>query len=77
MALKQPSPGDFEAAKYGGDISVLFKPTQARYLFEVINGSLGRCIVVDRKSTDLGGYDESQVERLALQAAADFVQMLR
>jgi hypothetical protein len=34
MTLKQPSPADFEPAELAGyGVSVLFKPTQARYMF--------------------------------------------
>jgi hypothetical protein len=56
----------------GHGVSVLFKPTQARYVFEAINGSLMRGCIIDRQSADLGGYDDSQVESYARQVAATF-----
>jgi hypothetical protein len=57
----QRSPADFEPAELVGyGVSVLFKPTQARYVFKVINGILQRGRTVDRRNADLGGYDGSQ-----------------
>jgi hypothetical protein len=73
MTLKQPSPADFEPAELAGyGVSVLFKPTQARYMFKVINGILQPGRTVDRRNADLGGYDGSHVERYARQVAATF-----
>jgi len=78
MTLKQPSPNDFDAAEaLGQGVSVLFEPTQRRYLFEVINDALGANCTIDWKSNDPGGYDDIQVEKYTRQAALDFVQMLR
>ena len=76
MTLKQPSPDDFDAAESPGyGVSVLFEPTQRRYLFEVIDRTLGADCTVDWKSNDPGGYDDVQVEKLARQAAMTFVRV--
>jgi hypothetical protein len=78
MTLKQPSPSDFDAAEaLGHGVSVLFEPTQRRYLFEVINGGLVDDFTIDWKSNDPGGYDDIQVEKYARQTALDFVRMRR
>ena len=74
MTLRQPLPADFEPAiKPGLGVSVLFKPTQARYVFEVINGSLAPDCHVDRRSIDLGDYDDAAVERHARKMALAFL----
>jgi hypothetical protein len=77
MTLKQPSPSDFDAAEaLGHGVSVLFEPTQRRYLFEVINRALGANCTIDWKSNDPGGYDDIH-EKYARQTALDFVRMRR
>jgi hypothetical protein len=54
MTLQQPSEKDFEPAYYHGyGVSVLFKPTQARYMYKVVNGVLEPGCHIDRRSTDL------------------------
>jgi hypothetical protein len=73
---KQPSlDKDFEPTEVPSHgVSVLFKPTQTRYVFEVFNGSLLGSCIIDRQSTDLGGYDDSQVESYARRVAAIFAE---
>lgn len=83
--LREPSEKDFEPAvmpSYG--VSVLFKPTQARYLYKVVSGRTERARIgalepgfsVDRKSTDLGGYDDAEVEKLARRVALALAEKL-
>jgi hypothetical protein len=78
MTLKQsPLQNDFEPPEVRGHgVSVLFKPTQARYVFEVSNEFLMPGCVIDRQSSDLGGYVDLEVESYARQVAWAFVASL-
>jgi hypothetical protein len=86
VALRQPSKGDFEATPLPDrpGVSVLFRPTQARYIFTAIAdsterarfGALAQGYHVDRKGADLGTYDELEVERQARKLALAMAEKL-
>jgi hypothetical protein len=58
-------------------VSVLFKPTRRRYTYTAIadrtersrRGALGPGFCIDREGTDLGGYDDSEIQRRARKLA--------
>lgn len=81
MALPQPFGDDFDTPVPSPDrpeVSVRFKPTQTVYVFTVVTdraertrsgSALAPGSRVIRQGTDLGGYDEAEVEQEARRRA--------
>jgi hypothetical protein len=63
-------------------VSVLFKPTRRRYTYMAIadrperRGALAPGFCVDRSGADLGGYDDSEIERQARKLALATAQKI-
>jgi hypothetical protein len=65
-------------------VSVLFKPTRRRYTYTAIadrpersrRGALASGFCVDRSGSDLGGYDDSEIERQARKLALATAQKI-
>jgi hypothetical protein len=81
MALRQPFGNDFDPPTMlpnRPEVSVRFKPTQAIYIFSVvtdraertrIGAALAPGCIIHREGTNLGGYDDTEVEREARKLA--------
>jgi hypothetical protein len=58
-------------------VSVLFRPTRRRYVYTAITGQTERSrrgtlapgFCIDREGADLGGYDDSEIQRRARKLA--------
>jgi hypothetical protein len=82
-AIQKMTLQDFDPALIPGyGVSVLFKPTQTRYMYKVVRDrteSAGVCVLepgcrIDRKGTGLGGYNDAQVEKHARKVALAFAE---
>jgi hypothetical protein len=65
-------------------VSVLFKPTRRRYTYTAIadrtersrRGALAPGFCIDRSGADMGGYDDSEIERQARKLALATAQKI-
>ena len=86
MALPQPLENEFEdpVPLPEGAVSVLFRPTQTRYVFTIVIdraergqvGALAPGCLVDREGTSCGDYDEAEVEKAARERALPLAEKI-
>jgi hypothetical protein len=80
MSLLQPSNFKVTVRPERPAVSVLFKPTRRRYTYTAIErsrrGALAPGFCIDRSGADLGGYDDSEIERQARKLALATAQKI-
>jgi hypothetical protein len=84
MSLLEASKFRVTVRPHSPSVSVLYKPTRRRYTYTAIagraersrRGALAPGFCIDRCGADLGGYDDSEIERRARKLALATAQKI-